>query len=445
MAIVTKTNDIIAVISELMLPFGYDLHARLAHRDQRYQVVRTIIITLHCLYVLVVAIIQNHSPETMMWLCDLGFYLLGSQLRNLMNAAILSFRLQLVFAQLLYFQDDFIWMIEANHYFHKLNSLRISSRILRLASKTRPASFSSLVFTALVCIVCIVANQEIPKDESFVKFIIPCVIAISQIPIHYYYTGMFISKMYLLMIMSSEFCVQFKQYFRNSLRISIQADTLDSRVGLIKCIQEFTDLYLLIHYLNSYLKKAYISTTFFQTLVALFLFYMEFYENVSNWIRAAFVGVILASILVVIYLSSINDSLNNQCEQMANSLYKTIVIDEQIELNTVLKHQHQIKQFLACANSNTMGLQVMGNPINTQTTITVCLESTSSLSNHSIVVYNLFHIACNFNKKLLVLKKISIATASSFVSKHDIRSNPIALIFIYFRLFIKLLGTTCFS
>lgn len=370
-----QSEDIITVIGSLMIPFGYNLFAKLENQKEKYQSARTVFVVSLYVFAWLVAFIPN--KQVWIWLGDGGFYLIGTRYRFIANFIVLSIRFHLVASQILYMLDNYAWLKEANRYFHKLNpTLRISPRMIQFARRSRLICILSSALASILLLLCIYLNnaiQEIFLDNliNYPWFIISCFLAFVPTSIQCYYSGMFVSKMYLLMRMSAEFCDQFNEYFGKILQ------SKDSPRDIIKCTQQFMDLYLLIQHLNWHLKKAYILLVTCLSMYTLMLFYLAYYKNFPTIFKVLWFAAIIAAIQLITYLSNITGSLNVKTLRMSHQLYSKIVIDKRFEIRSIKPEIQKILNFFACANSSTMGLEVMGKPIDIQATITASFNCTN--------------------------------------------------------------------
>lgn len=326
---IESKQDVLTCLNLLLKPFSYDVFDKISAHNQKFQQFKTIVIWIEFVYSILISFIPTRYTNLLIILVDTGYYVIGTQLRTILNSAGFCYRINLVMSQTAYLFDNHRWLILANEFFHKSTWIQITEKMIHQIRFYKFIVRISGVFYYFICLSIFLSNTEVIEQinlENFHKFLFGFILLPMWLSYHFFNITLFYMELYLLLQMSTQFCTQFNTNFQLTLKKAT------AKADLIECIEHFGYFYLMIKNFNLYLTRAFILMVIALFGYSLHLFYLAFYSDLNTIVRYAFFLIIFVEILLTIYFAIIAETIDFQSKKMSTFVYKTIVIDQTITI-----------------------------------------------------------------------------------------------------------------
>lgn len=324
----TKDKDILSLLSDIMNPSGYSLEDKLNNRRQRWPKIRATLFTIELIFNLMVSFIPSKYPEYLLIFGDYAYYLIGNH-REAANLASLCYRLFMVANQWMFVLDDLEWLKKANQKFKEIDTIHMTGKMKRLASRSRIINSIVGYFFACLMSVSIAANPLIRRElywENIPRILFGICLQPVAIKLLAFYGGVFVVNLFLLLEMSSVWSRQFNRNFKEKLQKG------DSKV-LVDCLNQYWTLYSMLQYLNVGLKKLYLICVGSVFGISFIFYYLANLDGISPMVKVVVLAAFSTLILIVMYISTIAGRVNEECERMSEHLYKQLAIRKRFSLD----------------------------------------------------------------------------------------------------------------
>ena len=317
-------QDIIETLKQFLNPFGYDVNNKIKNQNQTVQILKLILISTEIIFSIIVAFIPMRNPFYLTLCADNGYFLLGLTFRNIVNSGIISLKFHFFLAQLHYVNDDFQWLVTSNQLFQQIDYIHIPQTTKKTIKRARQILILVFVIFIPIVVIVLIINKDLRQNTFTQPYYqwIPSTLFISLwIPYHFYSTGIFLTKLYLILKMTTWFSKQ----FNTEVRVILKKKPTQPMV--LNVLKQFSTFYQLNQQLNAHLKYCYLLMVLFFFTYGLHIFYMGIYLELITFIRVTLCSVCINIIVILSYFSLVAGSVDVQTKLLSDYIYRLLFIE----------------------------------------------------------------------------------------------------------------------
>ena len=147
------------------------------------------------------------------------------------------------------------------------------------------------------------------------------------VPYHFYSTGIFLSKLYILLKMTTWFSTDF------SMEAQALLKKTPSKRMVLHVLKQFSIFYQLNQQLNRHLNHSFLLMVMFFFTYGLHAFYLGFYVEFHELIKYLIYLICIDIILILSYFSVVAGAVDVQSKRLSDCVYRVAVIEHRFYLN----------------------------------------------------------------------------------------------------------------
>lgn len=374
--------DLIEAVDMIMGKFGFRIRSKIANQFTWHETLLTLFAIVDMLQAMMSFVPTKGNERLLIVLFDAGYVGFGAEFRYILNMLYGTYRMNLFFMQLIFWFDNYQWLVKANREFKRIDSISVPRSLNKRLAKSKLYVIMFASFMLGMSEIQMFLNSYLRRgDPVDVAFFHKFIYFFFSLIYQSYYSGAYFVEYHLLMEMLTTFLDQYNAHLEPLLK----KEGFISSDQMIYELRQFSSIYVLIQYVKQYLKNAYLVFIISMFGVSTQCYYTAFYTKVSDFIRVMKFLVFLIILLVIIRFSIAAERIGSKCEEMSKKIYKTFTHSLNRKYPDKLQHEVaaigernnrisnfslQLCRYFECVGT-TVGLEVMSTPINTSTTITV--------------------------------------------------------------------------
>lgn len=289
-------------------------------------------------------------------MAEFSYFYMGPNYRHVVNSVGITLKAYWLLTEMVFVFADYQWLIKANRLFQQIPLIQISNKSQRLISPlrmiVRGISFSFVVCSSAVFLANPFTRNAITM-ENFYQYLPGIYVPVSMI-VHSWYAGFAVTRMYLLMHLSADWSVQFRQKSQRVLEKQWSNKSLASVTG------QFNKLYMMLQYVNSTLQIEFGIMFLWLFAFNLEVFYLSFYAHVPSLIKYVTLGCSIINGLLVVYFSYLSGTVDKQLEKLSSFIYYKVVV---VNRNYTLSKQISCIVSLTVENITLMSVFILVGPV----------------------------------------------------------------------------------
>lgn len=317
--------NLLEAVDMMMGKFGFEIRKQINKQFSWQKTLLLVFATFDLCQAMLSFVPLENNERLLDILGDAGVAGFGFQYRYVMNMFYGIYRANLFLMQLNFWFDNHQWLVKANGEFLKIKSLSISNKMRNQVNRAR-------IFVILVAIGMVTATEvqvfitdytliqngirklEIFSLNKYFYFLV------SQ-SLQTFHSGAYFVQYYLL----TGLCIQFVEQYNQHLKKKIKQKHFISSEQMLQELQQFSNLYVLIHYLKQNLKRAYLIFILCMFCVCTQGYYTLLYTEINIFGKAACGSIFASLIIIIVQFSLSTDKINTKCREMSALIYGSFI------------------------------------------------------------------------------------------------------------------------
>lgn len=315
------------------------------------------LLVLDLIVMKVAFIISWYRPSWSFYLGDLSAIVFGHG--NLMFLINIFFRCEALALLINYHFDSHRWLVKANQDFDHLEALQIDSRLNTFSRRLIWAHWM-MMFGCFTFFMLLLVGQ-LNWCDSFSWWYLPGVAyQILSICFTFHAKIMFYLEYALIINMNQVFCEELDR----------QLCLKELPPVIVKYLEQYLSYFIFSHRFSEYLRRSYLIIVGFTVIISLPIYFYIQITDISPIAKVTFIITFAWFLSIIFVIIDATGKIDNQARLMSERVYEWFCFDRPLPLLT-LKEQMTLLHYFECAGKGTLGFEVLSNPINLRTIITV--------------------------------------------------------------------------